>query len=107
MTQGSAPLRSSMQRRQPGHIPGAGRAYPLWSYQVAIDLDHFAAVVDDVQQQSAAAVAPLTDHPQPPTTSPAAQRPSATALPQATDQKVRPGTQAVTSVRTLPSGQDR
>lgn len=38
-------------------------AYPLWSYQVAIDLDHFSAGVDHVQHQSAAAVAPLTDRP--------------------------------------------
>jgi hypothetical protein len=42
-----------------------GRQYPLWSYQVAIDLDHFAALVDQVQHQSAAAVAPLTDRYQP------------------------------------------
>ena len=46
-----------------------GAAYPLWSYQVAIDLDHFSAVVDHVQHQSAAAVAPLTDRPRPLTTS--------------------------------------
>ena len=25
--------------------------YPLWSYQVAIDLDHFSAVADHVQHQ--------------------------------------------------------
>jgi hypothetical protein len=74
---------------QAGVQPGARRtAYPLWSYQVAIDLDHFSAVVGHVQHQSAAAVAPLTDRPRPLTTSSTGQRPSATLLPPATDLKV-------------------
>jgi hypothetical protein len=66
-------------------------AYPLWSYQVTIDLDHFVIVVDHVQHQSAAAIAPR-------------YRPSATViahtgsgmtfsdlLPRATDQKAGAG----------------
>src|SRR5215471_19173568 len=64
------------------------RIYSLWSIQVAVDLVHFAAVADHVQHESAAAVAPVTDRPQPPTTSSAAQRPLATLPPLATDQKV-------------------
>src|SRR5215467_11558467 len=63
--------------------------YSLYSRQVAIDLDHFSGVVDHVQHQSAAAVAPTTDRQPPPATSPAVQRPSATLLPQATDQMIR------------------
>jgi hypothetical protein len=67
---------------------GRGRTeFTLLSCQVAIDLDHFSAVVDHVQHQSAAGVAPLTDRPRPLTTSSTGQRPSATLLPQATDQK--------------------
>ena len=65
------PARSLRAGIQPGT---AGRAYPLWSYQVAIDLDRFSAVVDYVQHQSAAAVAPLTDRQRPLTTSPAGQK---------------------------------
>jgi hypothetical protein len=42
-----------------------------------------------VQHESAAAVAPLSDRPRPLATSPAAQRPSATLPPLATDQKAR------------------
>ncbi len=49
-------------------------AYPLWNYQVAIDLDHLSAVVDRVQHQSAAVVAPLTDRPRPLTTSSTGQK---------------------------------
>jgi hypothetical protein len=65
-------------------------AYPLWSYQAAIDLDHFAAVAGHVQHQSAAAVAPPTDRPRPLMTSSTGQKtfsdPAATSL--ATDQMV-------------------
>ena len=39
-----------------------------------MDLDHFSAVVDHVQHQSAAAVAPLTDRPRPLTTSSTGQK---------------------------------
>jgi hypothetical protein len=48
------------------------RWYHLWSYHVAID--HSAAVVDHVQHQSAAAVAPPTDRPRPLTTSSTRQK---------------------------------
>ena len=66
--------------------------FTLLSCQVASDLGHFASVIDHVQHQSAAAVAPLTNRQRPSATSPAAQRPSATLLPLATDQRAAPTT---------------
>jgi hypothetical protein len=55
-----------------GEEPPGG--IPLWSYQVAIDLDHFSAVADHVQHQSAATAASLTDRPRPLTTSSTGQK---------------------------------
>ena len=68
--------------QQPG---GRDRAeFTLLSYQVAINLDHVAAVVGHVQHKSAATRPPPADRTRPLQPPPVVQRPSATLLPRAT-----------------------